>query len=312
MTQEQPSISDLVRWIGLLQGGADEINREFDARDAAGFEVGFQQLTRDLRDQPERKNEIAAEFLQLVNRYDYINRWLQERDPGFKKLQAVAEPDLPDTQVGSAAPTGPATQFSSDSALSTTGTKASAQDDNTGEPETRTGPRLTSDDSDIDRPRTESGTTERPSDMADKTSKHPWTPELQIQLFKEIFTAVLAFVIIGITAVLAYRSFNMAGDTQKMGDAKDLLTIMLGVAGVVVGYYFGRVPSDARAAQAASRADAAESHRDQIKSTAKDLADDMDDVMAESTRSTTRNGQPSADHSQMRAIRDKLRDLAAS
>ena len=148
--------------------------------------------------------------------------------------------------------------------------------------------------------------------MPKRTDKPPWAPELKMQCFKEVFTALLALVIIGVTALIAWRSFNMAGDTKKMSDAKDLLTIMLGVAGVVVGYYFGRMPSDARAAQAASRADEAVNEREQMKAKARGLADDMDDAMAESARSATDNGQPSADQSHMRIVRDKLRDLAGS
>lgn len=148
--------------------------------------------------------------------------------------------------------------------------------------------------------------------MPKRTGKHPWAPELKMQFFKEVFTALLALVIIGVTTVIALLSFSMAGDTKKMGDAKDLLTIMLGVAGVVVGYYFGRMPSDARAAQATSRADEAVSQREQMKAKAKGLADEMDDVMVERTRTDTHNDQPSADQSQLRTIRDKLRDMAGS
>jgi hypothetical protein len=147
-------------------------------------------------------------------------------------------------------------------------------------------------------------------DMPNRTDKDPWPPELEIQFFKEVFTAVLALVIIGATTVTAFRSFNMVGDATKMGDAKDLLTIMLGVAGVVLGYYFGRVPSDARAAQATNRADEAVSQREEMKTKAKNLAGEMDGVMTESTQNATRNGQPPPDHSRMRTIRDKLLDMA--
>ena len=97
-----------------------------------------------------------------------------------------------------------------------------------------------------------------------------------------------------------------------MGDAKDLLTIMLGVAGVVLGYYFGRVPSDARVAQATNRADAAVIQREQMKTDAKNLAGEMDGVMTESTQNAIRNGQPPPDHAQMRTVRDKLLDMAVS
>jgi hypothetical protein len=133
-----------------------------------------------------------------------------------------------------------------------------------------------------------------------------------MQFFKEVITALLALVIIGVTAALAVRSFDMAGNTGKMGDAKDLLTLMLGVAGVVVGYYFGRVPGDARAAQAASRAEAAVGQREQMKAKARIIADNMDDAMTGSTQGAAGNGQPPVDHSKMRAIQSELRGMAAS
>jgi|SRR6185312_8105505 len=157
-----------------------------------------------------------------------------------------------------------------------------------------------------------SGTAERLDDMPKRKGKDPWPPELKIQFFKEVFTAVLALVIVGATTVTAFLSFNMVGDATKMGDAKDLLTIMLGVAGVVLGYYFGRVPSDARAAQATNRADAAVIQSEQMKTKAKNLAGEMDGAMTESTQSATRNGQPPPDHSRMRTIRDKMLDMAVS
>ena len=35
-----------------------------------------------------------------------------------------------------------------------------------------------------------------------------------------------------------------------MEDAKDILLLLIGLAGVVIDYYFGRVPADARTTQA--------------------------------------------------------------
>jgi hypothetical protein len=147
--------------------------------------------------------------------------------------------------------------------------------------------------------------------MPKTKSKEPWTPELWIQLFREAFTALLALVIIGFTLYLAVRSFNLAGDPKKIADAKDLLTIMLGIAGVVVGYYFGRVPGDARAAQATSRADTAVRQREQIKAQARSLAGQADDIIS-GAFSNARGGQPPPDLAAIRALRDELSDLASS
>ena len=42
-----------------------------------------------------------------------------------------------------------------------------------------------------------------------------------------------------------------------MQDAITVLTLLFGLAGVVVGYYFGRVPAEARAVEAQARANVA-------------------------------------------------------
>jgi hypothetical protein len=77
-----------------------------------------------------------------------------------------------------------------------------------------------------------------------------WTPEQRMQRFREIITAILAFLLLASTMALTYRTFGMAGNEGQMKDAMGVLSLLFGIAGVVVGYYFGRVPGDARAVQA--------------------------------------------------------------
>lgn len=72
----------------------------------------------------------------------------------------------------------------------------------------------------------------------------------RLQWVKELVTAVLGVGIVVYTLFWTGRAFAMAGDPVRMGDAKDLLTYLSSFAGVVVGYYFARVPADARTAQA--------------------------------------------------------------
>jgi hypothetical protein len=81
-----------------------------------------------------------------------------------------------------------------------------------------------------------------------------WTPEQWIQLFKEIVTAGIGLAIIGYTLYMVGATFSMVGDAQRLPGAKDLLLLLLSLAGVVIGYYFGRVPADARSAQAQQQA----------------------------------------------------------
>ncbi|MCX6694575.1 MAG: hypothetical protein NT074_08555 [Methanomicrobiales archaeon] len=76
-------------------------------------------------------------------------------------------------------------------------------------------------------------------------------------LFKEGVTAVIAFAIIGATLLFFGIVAGYVGDPLKITDAKDLLVILTGLAGVVLGYYFGRVPADARAIRAITEANKA-------------------------------------------------------
>jgi len=113
--------------------------------------------------------------------------------------------------------------------------------------------------------------------MPDDTTKEKpgW-----IQGFKEVVTALLGGAIVGLTLYLALKTFYYAGDATKYSNAKDILTIMLTVAGVVVGYYFGRVPADALAAQS----------QDQVKKSSAKLeigATKIDAIIAKSIKSNT-------------------------
>ena len=121
----------------------------------------------------------------------------------------------------------------------------------------------------------ETKTSRTHSETPPKTAS-PWTPELILQAFKEVVTAILGLVIIGYTLFVAYETLQLMGDQAKQ--AKDVLTLLLGLAGVVLGYYFGRMPADARAADAAQKATAATAHAELVKAKARDLANEVEEA----------------------------------
>ena len=104
-------------------------------------------------------------------------------------------------------------------------------------------------------------------------------PDLILQAFKEIVTAVLGLMLVGWTVSLTQRTFTYVGDPAKISDAKDVLLLALGLAGVVVGYYFGRVPADMRATQAQQQANTASANAEEMRSQVHNSAEQIDQML---------------------------------
>src|SRR5262249_49674914 len=206
-----------------------------------------------------------AGFLQLIKNYGRVDQWLQDKDHAFKTLQTTlsATPD-PDAEERS----------------------------------TQSEVRLDVDDGPSVDPRTiakeiavdkvararvgigrMTGGAQQPSPEPQQTPANQrsggttWTPDLIMHFIKELITGFLAVVIIIITLILIWRTFSYVGETNRFNGARDLLTIVLGLAGAVVGYYFGRVPAEARATQATGRADEAVRQNAEIKAKTRSAAD---------------------------------------
>ena len=147
--------------------------------------------------------------------------------------------------------------------------------------------------------------------------KTTWTPEQKIQGFKELVTAILGVLVLACTLFLAGWTFRYVGEPSKITNAKDILQILLGVAGVVVGYYFGRVPADARAAQAQEQANAVTAQTEQVSAQTQAAADRVEQVMdkitpaAAATRGAGAQPLDTLITTDLQKIRNDLRVLAA-
>ena len=140
-----------------------------------------------------------------------------------------------------------------------------------------------------------------------------WTPELVMQAFKEVVAGVMGLVLVGYTLYIASSTFAYAGDTTKMSDAKDVLLLVLGLAGVVIGYYFGRVPADARASQAQQQATDATTRAQNISNKSQELAGRLDVLMRQTAATRgAGNGGETQTAEQLQRLRDELRDLSAA
>lgn len=150
---------------------------------------------------------------------------------------------------------------------------------------------------------------------AEKT-KSLWTPENKIQAFKEVVTAILGMLVVGYTLYLAVKTFGYVGDS-KITDAKDVLQVILGVAGVVIGYYFGRVPADARAVQAQEQANIATAQTEQVTAQTQAMVTQVEQVMDKISPAATEPRSLEASRidttitNDLQRIRDELRTLAS-
>jgi hypothetical protein len=92
---------------------------------------------------------------------------------------------------------------------------------------------------------------------------------------KEIVTGILAIAIVLFTLAMTGVAFSMAGEGARMRDAITVLTLLFGLAGVVVGYYFGRVPAEKRADTATDAMHVAIQDRTGIINQADEIHNDM-------------------------------------
>lgn len=112
------------------------------------------------------------------------------------------------------------------------------------------------------------------------TSKPSSGPTLESWLtaLREIVTASL-----GITIILTTLAFLVAAvvlflfrPNAEFALLRDLLVMLNGMAGVVLGYYFGRIPAEARAGKAETERAAAEKQATALQAGMRALAADLD------------------------------------
>jgi hypothetical protein len=125
-----------------------------------------------------------------------------------------------------------------------------------------------------------------------------------LQWVRELTTTALAVLVVGLTLWTGLWALGVIGDTAKTQGAKDLLTILLGPTGVVLGFYFGRVPAEAHATDATRRAEVAVNDQNRMRTEAQHIADDL--VSRTSATAIARGDAAPID---MRSIGNHLRGL---
>jgi hypothetical protein len=113
------------------------------------------------------------------------------------------------------------------------------------------------------------------SNPPEQSSSTGGKPERKMLDMQEIVPAALAIAIVAFTLAMAGIAFSMVGEGARMRDAITVLTLLFGLAGVVVGYYFGRVPAEKRANTATDAMDLAIQQRTGIINQADEVHNDM-------------------------------------
>ena len=76
-----------------------------------------------------------------------------------------------------------------------------------------------------------------------------------LTLFKEGICALLGIIIVGGTIILLWPA--LSGSTRDITAAQGIFSILGGWGGVVIGYYFGRLPAERIAVRAEEAAESA-------------------------------------------------------
>jgi hypothetical protein len=110
-----------------------------------------------------------------------------------------------------------------------------------------------------------------------------WTPESVIQAFKEIVTAVIGLTLVAATVWLMVRSVGLT-DHTRFEDTRTILDVLVGLVGVVLGYYFGRIPAEARADQAQKQSVLATEHAERVRAKGEALGESVERALGAPVR----------------------------
>jgi hypothetical protein len=110
--------------------------------------------------------------------------------------------------------------------------------------------------------------------MNDQPSDPSWAVGL-----KELTTVLIGAVTVGVTLWMLWQAFdhaNQAGAAER----REVLTIAVGLAGTATGYFFGRVPAEARARTAEHHADRMHDTADKQVGMMNRMAGERDEAIA--------------------------------
>jgi hypothetical protein len=121
---------------------------------------------------------------------------------------------------------------------------------------------------------------------------------------KEIVTGIMGSAIVVVTLTVAIIAIFSASNAETYAAAKDILLFLNGLVGVVLGYYFGRVPGEARAEKAENETRKARSDLDRTVGEVRGILDESTVV----TDRSRQNGEIILIPAQVEHLRRLLRE----
>jgi hypothetical protein len=260
-------MSEITRQMEALRSHLEEVRKALGA-DAPGFESQLAQLGKEMIDGNGTPADHDQELAALLEQFPKARDLMRQAEPalfhGSMPIASNAQPGAAGTGTQNTAPTNRAGSGAGPGSDATVKPPPAAPK----EPPQKT-------------------VTPAPSAVVQAAPQgsvyvlaNQWTPQVYLQVFKEIVTALIGLMLIAATLLAAYWTFNMAGDKTKISDGKDILMLLMGLAGVVTGYYFGRVPADARAAQSEVQANAATANAEQVAAKSQEILEQTDKVLS--------------------------------
>ncbi len=105
---------------------------------------------------------------------------------------------------------------------------------------------------------------------------------------KEFVTGCLGILIVLVTLIVALVAVLTTGTDEAWARAKDVLLILSSLVGVVLGYYFGRIPGEAQAAKAETVAEGARGEAEAARSELDQTRAEVRGMLTEAKVATSR------------------------
>lgn len=223
----------------FLASNHDELVLDLSTNERPRFESALSKLKRDWPTLPDDDAKLDI-TLREMQKYPAVWQELVRADLIPNNLLSTPLPVIPPT---------------------TSVAERDAEDTPAREPQKRTRPHTGT-------PANEHTTDKGPDDghTATKDSKQQLSQNVadRIAIGKELITGIMGIIIILVTLTMVVATIFTVSNVETHAAVKDALLFMNGLVGVVLGYYFGRVPGDTRANQAENQSRTALRERDRV------------------------------------------------